>query len=146
MVDGTMGPMGRMGPMAMGLWDEGTSVWGTRGLWDCPLHPCTHRDATVVQELVEYTQSQASRLRHLLNRTTHLPPAHCALRHRRTLHPCTHRDAIVVQELVEYTQSQASRLRHLLNRTTHHAPRTAPSAHPAPCPLYLPSRILPNLS
>ena len=29
-----MGPMGRMGPMVMGQWDEGTFLWGTMGLWD----------------------------------------------------------------------------------------------------------------
>jgi hypothetical protein len=29
-----MGRMGRMGRMVMGLWDEGTIVWGTMGLWD----------------------------------------------------------------------------------------------------------------
>jgi hypothetical protein len=25
--------MGRMGPMVMGLWDEGTNLWGTMGQW-----------------------------------------------------------------------------------------------------------------
>jgi hypothetical protein len=37
-----MGRMGRMGRMIMGLWDKGTFLWGTRGLWDgttCPAEP-----------------------------------------------------------------------------------------------------------
>ena len=38
LLDGTMGPMGRMGPMIMGLWDERTNLWGTMGLWDG--NPC----------------------------------------------------------------------------------------------------------
>jgi hypothetical protein len=29
-----MGHIGRMGRMVMGLWDEGTILWGTMGLWD----------------------------------------------------------------------------------------------------------------
>jgi len=34
LLDGTMGRIGRMGPMIMGLWDEGTILWGTMGQWD----------------------------------------------------------------------------------------------------------------
>ena len=48
-----MGPMGRMGPMIMGLWDEGTILWETMGLWD------------------DTTQHAA--------RSTHFPPAPCTL-------------------------------------------------------------------
>ena len=36
-----MGRMGRMGRMIMGLWDEGTVLWGTMGLWDNGAAPRT---------------------------------------------------------------------------------------------------------
>ncbi len=33
-----MGRMGPMGRMIMGLWDEGTILWGTMGLPPAPYH------------------------------------------------------------------------------------------------------------
>jgi hypothetical protein len=61
---------GTYGYGTMGRWDDFVGDNGTMGRHSAPRHPCAHRNATVVQELGEYTQSQPSRLRHLLNRTT----------------------------------------------------------------------------
>ena len=39
LLDGTIGRIGRMGPMVMGQWEEGTILWGTMGRGDGTTHP-----------------------------------------------------------------------------------------------------------
>jgi len=66
---GTMGRMGRMGPMVMGQGDYGTILCGTMELWDS-----THLSVKcrAGSEAGEVTQSQASRLRQCASGRKHI--------------------------------------------------------------------------